>query len=71
MEIRKVYTFSNDRQIWRLLPTESDKLVIEERNPETKEVFFNCLDINSGKKYFLIFNLKKNSGSELKLFIKI
>lgn len=52
MEIIEEYTFSNDRQIWRLLPTDTDKLVIEERNPETKEVFFNCLDINSGVKIF-------------------
>ncbi|MDO8549136.1 MAG: DUF4905 domain-containing protein [Ignavibacteria bacterium] len=50
--MKKLYTFSNKKQIWRLLPTETGKLVIEERDPELKEVFFSCIDIRTGKKIF-------------------
>ena len=52
MKIKKVYTFSNKKQIWRLLPTTTGKLIIEERDPESKEVFFSCIDIMTGKKIF-------------------
>jgi len=52
MKIKKEYSFSNSRQIWRLVPSDSGKIIIEERNTETKEAFFNCLDINTGKNIF-------------------
>ncbi len=52
MKIKKLYTFTNKIQIWRLLPTETGKLVIEERDPELKEVFFSCIDILTGIKIF-------------------
>ncbi len=59
MKIKREYTFSNNRQIWRLLPTDSGKIIIEERNVETKEVFFNCLDLNTGKKIFSSLQLEE------------
>lgn len=52
MKIQKLYTFTNKKQIWRLLPTNTDKLVIEERDPNSKEAFFSCIEINSGEKIF-------------------
>ncbi len=52
MNIFKEYHYTNDRQLWRLLPTDTGKIVIEDRNTETKEVFFNCLDIQSGVTIF-------------------
>lgn len=52
MNLKKLYSFSNNRQIWRLIPTETNKLIIEERNTANKEVFFNCLNISSGEKIF-------------------
>ena len=52
MKIKKVYTYTNKRQIWRLLPTSKDKLIIEDRDTQSKEVFFNCVNIISGKKVF-------------------
>ena len=57
MKIKKKYSFTNKRQIWRLLPTTTGKLVIEDRDTQNKEVFFNCIDINSGKKIFANFQL--------------
>lgn len=58
-KIKKEYSYSRDRQIWRLLPTETNKLIIEDRDIETKEVFFNCLEISSGKKIFYDFQLEE------------
>ena len=55
MKINKEYTYSNKRQIWRLIPTDSEKLIIEERDTDTKEVYYNCLDINTGEKIFTNF----------------
>jgi hypothetical protein len=52
MQLEKKYEFSHNRQLWRLIPDESGKIIIEERNTDTKEVFFNCLDINSGNEIF-------------------
>ena len=56
VKIKKKYSFSNNHQIWRLIPTESDKIVIEDR--DKKEVYFNCLDINTGKIYFANLQLQ-------------
>ncbi|HZW38444.1 MAG TPA: DUF4905 domain-containing protein [Ignavibacteriaceae bacterium] len=51
MKIRKEYTYTNKRQIWRLIPSSSN-LIVEDRHIADKEVFFNCIDIESGKKIF-------------------
>jgi hypothetical protein len=58
-KIKKTYSYSRDRLIWRLIPTNTDKLIIEERDTSTKEVFFNCIDMNSGKKIFYDFQLEE------------
>lgn len=52
MEIRKLYGYDRGRQIFRLLPTETGKLIIEERDRNIKEAFFSCLDIRTGKIIF-------------------
>ena len=57
MKIKKLYSYSNKKQIWRLLPTQSGKLIIEERDSDSKEAFFTCLDIKTGKKIFNDFQL--------------
>lgn len=55
MKIKKEYTFTNKRQIWRVIPTESDKIIVEERDIEKKEVFFNSFEIKTGKILFKNF----------------
>lgn len=55
--IKKKYNFTNGREIWRLIPTKSSRLVIEERDLKNKEAFYNCVDIDSGKKLFSNFQL--------------
>jgi len=52
MKLKKIYVHNNRRQIFRLIPTGNDKLIIEERNIENKQAYFNCLNINNGKKIF-------------------
>ena len=61
MKLKKLYKHNNQKQIWRILPTTSDKIVIEERNSISKEVFFSCLQIESGKKIFNELQLEEKN----------
>jgi hypothetical protein len=61
MKLKKLYKHDNKKQIWRILPTANNKIVIEERDAKTKEVFFSCLDIESGKKIFKDFQLEEKN----------
>lgn len=61
MKLIKLYKHDNGKQIWRILPTANNKLVIEERDIKTKEVFFSCLDIASGKKVFKDFQFDEKN----------
>jgi hypothetical protein len=49
MKLYSNYTFTNNRQIWRIIPGGEGKLVIEERDLATREVFFSCIEMNTGK----------------------
>jgi len=57
MKLKKNYRFDNKRQIWRVIPTNEGKLIIEERDTENKQVYFHCLSLDSGKKIFSHFQL--------------
>src|SRR3989339_925458 len=57
--IKKIYSFSNKRNIWRLIPSEYGYLVIEERDLKSKQVYFNCLKTEDGKVYFKDFQLEE------------
>jgi hypothetical protein len=48
MKLLPKYTFSNNRQIWRIIPGGEGQLIIEERDPSSKEVFFSSIDMNTG-----------------------
>jgi hypothetical protein len=50
MKLKKNYRFDNKRQIWRIIPTNNGKLIIEERETEKKLAYFHCLELESGKK---------------------
>jgi hypothetical protein len=52
MNIIKLYSHKSQQQIWRILISESDKLIIETRDLTTKEVFFNCFFLESGEEIF-------------------
>ncbi len=57
MNIEENYKFTDGRNIWRLLISEADKLVVETRETESKEVFFHCMNVNTGDKVFENFQL--------------
>jgi len=57
MKIKKNYLYDNKKQIWRLIPTDTKKLVIEERDIEKKQVYFSCIHSETGKKIFKNFQL--------------
>jgi len=65
VKLKRIYSFSDKRQIWRLLISDSNKLIIETRDIDRKEVFFHCIDFNKGK---LIF---KNLQMEEKYWVGI
>jgi hypothetical protein len=69
-KIKKAYNYSRDRQIWRLLPTDTNKLIVEERDASTREVFFNCIDINSGKKIFHDFQPEEKYWTGIEIIYK-
>jgi len=56
MKLKRKYTFTNNRQIWRIFPGGEGKLIIEERDPLTRGVFFSCIEMNTGK--FLLESLQ-------------
>ena len=55
MKLKKIFSFTDKNQIWRLLISDTDNLVIETRNTEAKEVFFQCINLVSGKVLFKNF----------------
>jgi hypothetical protein len=59
MEIRKLYSYKSNKQIWRILISDSDKLILETRDLNTKEVFFNCYYIENGENIFCDFQLNE------------
>lgn len=61
MKLKKLYKHSNGKQIWRILPTTKNKVILEERDALTKEVFFSCLEIESGKKIFTELQLEEKN----------
>lgn len=50
MKIQKLFTYTNNRQVWRILITELNSIVIEERDIILKKVFFSCIDKMEGRK---------------------
>lgn len=59
MKLKKTISFTDKNQIWRMLISESDKLLIETRDLEYKEVFFNYIDLNTGKSILKNFQLEE------------
>jgi hypothetical protein len=47
--IKKNYDYITDKQIWRIIPSDTGKLLLEIRDTENKEAFFDCLDILTGQ----------------------
>lgn len=61
MKINKLYTYKSEQQIWRILLTDFSQMVIETRDTDSREVFFNCIDIETGKNVFKDFQFDEKS----------
>lgn len=49
IKIQKLFSFNQGRNIWRIILTDLDQIVIEERDIQNKEVFYSCIDRQTGK----------------------
>lgn len=65
-KIDKLFSFSHNRIIWRILLTDLNQIVIEERDINKKEVYFSCIDRETGK-----FHWKDKSYLNEKFWIGI
>jgi hypothetical protein len=59
MKLKKTLSFTDKNQIWRLLISDDDKLIIETRNTSDKEVFYHCYNLEKGKKIFSKLQLEE------------
>ncbi|MBN1300832.1 MAG: DUF4905 domain-containing protein [Melioribacteraceae bacterium] len=50
MKLKKHIRHKDSKQIWRILISKSDTIIIESRDTENKEVLFNCYDLPSSKR---------------------
>lgn len=59
--MQKHFSYSSDKQIWRLLISDFDKLIIENRDASTKEVFYQCIDLVTGHNVFSDIQLEEKN----------
>lgn len=59
--MEKQFSFASDKQIFRILITDSDKLVIETRDTNTKEVSFHCFVLYNGQSIFSDLQLEEKT----------
>jgi len=59
MKLKKHFTFKSKHQVWRILISESDKLIIEVRDTINRQVFFSCYYLISGKRIFNSYQLEE------------
>lgn len=59
--MEKLFNYNSDKQLWRILISESDKLILENRNKETKEVYFQCFDLQNANSIFTDFQLEEKN----------
>jgi hypothetical protein len=57
MKLKKNIKFKDGNQVFRILVSPNDKLVIETRDTESKEAYYHALNLANGKKLFRGFQL--------------
>jgi len=67
MKVKKKYTLKNKRTIWRLIPS-GNKLLVEERDEVSKQVYYNCVAIESGKSILKNFQPEDKFWSGIEAF---
>ena len=59
MNLTKLYSYKSSGQIWRILISDNEKLVMETRDRSSKEVSIQCFNLFSGEKVFTDFQLEE------------
>lgn len=59
--MKKHFAYNSSHQIWRILISESDKLILETRDMDSKEVYFHCFDLSSGEQIFKNYQFEEKS----------
>ena len=59
MNLTKLYSYKSSGQIWRILISDNEKLILETRDRTTKEVSIQCLNLFSGDKIFTDLQLEE------------
>ena len=57
--MNKHFSYKSEKQLWRILISDSDKLILETRDTETKEVFFNCFELENSNGVFSDLQLEE------------
>lgn len=57
MNINPHISYEAKQQVWRILISGSDKVIIEKRDTGNKEVFFDCFELIDNEKIFTDFQL--------------
>lgn len=65
MKVKKLYSFSDGNQVWRILLSGSEKFLFETRDTDKKQAYFHSYEIFTGKSIF------KNFQPEEKYWIGI
>lgn len=61
MKIKKHFSIGSNKQIWRILIDENEKLILETRDLDTREVFFQCYSLKDAQKILTDFQLEEKS----------
>ncbi len=59
MQIEKKYSITNGKQLWRIEISDNEKLYVETRDKEKKEVFFSCFVLENGEPVFENFQFEE------------
>ena len=57
--MKPYFSYSSNHQIWRIQITDSDKLILETRDMDSKEVYFHCVDLTDSSIIFENFQLEE------------
>ncbi len=68
MKIKKIFRHAKNRTVWRILLNNENLLLIEERDLKSREVFFQCYDLISGKKKFSDLQMENKFWAGVELF---
>ncbi|MCX8010147.1 MAG: DUF4905 domain-containing protein [Ignavibacteria bacterium] len=52
-KVKKLFSHSKGRQIWRIMLSNLGHLILEERDLSAKKVYFSCFNYSSGKSYWI------------------